>query len=108
MQYCSTRDSAVRVDAAKAIAQGLSRDGGLFCPTEIPKLTSEDFSALLNMSYQERAAFVIGKFLSDYTAEELLEYANSAYHADRFSSSAIAPVYSLDENAHMHCHKRCG
>ena len=101
MQYCSTRDSAVRVDAAKAIAQGLSRDGGLFCPTEIPKLSNEDFSALLKMSYQERAAFVIGKFLTDYTEEELLSFANSAYHTDRFSSAAIAPVYPMDENAHI-------
>ena len=101
MQYCSTRDSAVRVDAAKAIAQGLSRDGGLFCPTEIPKLTSEDFSALLKMSYQERAAFVIGKFLTDYTEEELISFANSAYHTDRFSSAAIAPVHPLDDNAHI-------
>ncbi len=101
MQYCSTRDAAVRVDAAKAIAQGLSRDGGLFCPIEIPKLNQEEFAQLLKMSYQQRAAFVIGKFLTDYSAEELELYANSAYHSDRFTSPSIAPVHKLDDTAHV-------
>lgn len=101
MQYCSTRDASVRVDAAKAIAQGLSRDGGLFCPTEIPKITNEEFLKLLEMSYQQRAAFVIGKFLTDYSAEELNEYADTAYHSDRFSAPAVAPVYPLCETANV-------
>ena len=42
MQYISTRDKNQRVSAAQAIAMGIAPDGGLFCPTEIPKLTQDD------------------------------------------------------------------
>ena len=36
MKYYSTRDRSVRLDAAEAIEMGLSRDGGLLTPCEIP------------------------------------------------------------------------
>ena len=38
MKYYSTRDAAVRMDAAEAIKVGLSRDGGLLTPCEIPQI----------------------------------------------------------------------
>ena len=99
MEYFSTRDASLRVSAAKAISQGLSFEGGLFAPTEIPKLTPEDITALRGMPYAERAAFIIGKFLTDFTAEELRKYAAAAYHADKFSSPSIAPVRKMTECA---------
>ena len=36
--YRSTRDSSVQVTASQAILKGLSADGGLFVPVEIPAL----------------------------------------------------------------------
>lgn len=36
MYYVSTRDASLRYTAAQAIVQGLSREGGLFLPSEIP------------------------------------------------------------------------
>ena len=39
MKYYSTRDTGVRLSAAEAIEMGLSRDGGLLTPVEIPRLT---------------------------------------------------------------------
>ena len=36
--YRSTRDSSVQVTASQAILKGLSADGGLFVPMEIPAL----------------------------------------------------------------------
>ena len=38
MHYVSTRDKNLRYSGAQAIVQGLSRDGGLFLPEEIPAL----------------------------------------------------------------------
>ncbi len=38
MYYVSTRDHSLQYTPAQAIAQGLSRDGGLFLPVSIPKL----------------------------------------------------------------------
>ena len=46
MYYKSTRDSSVNVSSAQAIAQGISVDGGLFVPSEIPSISMEDIKKL--------------------------------------------------------------
>ena len=41
MQYTATRNNKEQVNSSFAIAKGLSKDGGLYLPTEI-KLTKGD------------------------------------------------------------------
>ncbi|MBQ9984730.1 MAG: threonine synthase [Oscillospiraceae bacterium] len=96
MNYFSTRDVSLKVSSAEAIVKGLSGDGGLFCPESIPKLTDEDKSFLLNAPYKKRAAFILGKFLSDFSSEELEFFADKAYNTEKFDTEAIAPVRMLD------------
>lgn len=96
MNYTSTRGNGGKVTAAKAIKQGLASDGGLFMPESIPTLTSEDILALSKMSYPERAATVLSKFLTDYTYDELLEDCNEAYGEARFPVGA-APISAIGE-----------
>ena len=64
MDYVSTRNAGLRVSAAKAIATGIAPDGGLFCPTEFPALTAAELESMLGMNYKERAALILGKFLT--------------------------------------------
>ena len=98
MKYISTRGRYTgRVDAAYAIKRGLAEDGGLFMPEDIPALTKDELLALSDKSYNERAAYVIGKFLTDYSHDELLEDACGAYAEEKFGPSP-APVYKIDEN----------
>ncbi len=98
MKFISTRGiSSERVDAAQAIKQGLAADGGHFMPEEIPSLTKDEILALKDCSYEKRAAYIIGKFLTDYTYEELLEDATNAYAEEKFGKSP-APVYKLNDN----------
>ena len=66
MNYRSTRNNAVSVTSAKAIAQGLSEEGGLFVPENLPKLSKEDILALCDKSYPERAFDVFKLFLTDF------------------------------------------
>ena len=100
MKYVSTRDTAVCVESAQAIAQGISKDGGLFVPTEIPAVTKDEIAALASCSYIERAKNILGRFLTDFTEEELDSCVNGAYGTG-FSSEKVAPVVSLDENTHI-------
>ena len=72
MFYKSTRNSEVKVSSAQAIAQGISEDGGLFVPSEIPAITLDDIKALGEKSYAERAFFVFSKYLTDFTEAEIL------------------------------------
>jgi len=67
MLYNSTRDNAQSVEAAYAIAHGISKEGGLFVPQTVPTLTKEDFLALKNMSYVERAKYILVLFLTDFS-----------------------------------------
>jgi len=92
MKYLSTRDKTLRFTAAEAIKMGLSRDGGLFTPVEYPALTADELQKLCAMTYQERAAFVMGKYLDDFTAEELKGYADSAYGTDKYDTDHAAPL----------------
>ena len=92
MEYLSTRDKTLRLTAAEAIKMGLSRDGGLFTPAEFPGLSPLEIEALCPMTYQQRAAYIMGKFLTDFTPEELAEYAEKAYGPDKFDTGHAAPL----------------
>ena len=46
MRYISTRNSDLDFSAAQAITQGLSRDGGLLTPAQLPKLSAEELNKL--------------------------------------------------------------
>ena len=71
MNYNSTRDKSKVVSASQAIAQGISEEGGLFVPQQLPKYTMDDIKAMLSADYRGRAKKIMGDFLSDFTAEEI-------------------------------------
>ncbi|MBQ6335931.1 MAG: threonine synthase [Ruminococcus sp.] len=98
MFYHSTQDKNKTVESAQAIAQGISQDGGLFVPESFPQLSEEELRAMLSMSYQERAKLVIGKYLTDFTAEEIADCVDSAYTAEKFGSENPAPIASVSYN----------
>ena len=56
-----------KVDSAYAIKHGLADDGGLFMPESIPLLSDEELLDLTDKTYSERAAYVIGKFLTEFS-----------------------------------------
>lgn len=101
MEFVSTRDKSQRVTAAQAIATGIAPDGGLYCPTTFPKLTTKDWESLRGMDYKARAAFVLGLYLTDFTAEELQGFAEKAYADEKFGSSNTAPVKPLAHGKYM-------
>ncbi len=96
MNYVSTRGNGGTASAAQVIKQGLAGDGGLFMPESIPALEAGEIDKLSNMSYPERAATVLSKFLTDYTYEELLQDCTEAYGEARFPGGA-APISALGE-----------
>lgn len=97
MKYNSTRNSSLSVDSAKAINDGISKDGGLFVPNELPKLDKEFFVRLSKMSYIDRAGEILRLFLTDFTDEEIKACTNGAY-AGTFDKDCPAPLYRLNDN----------
>ena len=102
MKYLSTRDASLRMTPAQVIAQGLSRDGGLFTPEQFPVMPEGFLEKLMPMSYPERAAEVMSLYLEDFTKEELLGFAQKAYKVgEKFDTAAVAPVYHLTEGTEI-------
>ncbi len=101
MYYKSTRDSSVNVTSAQAIAQGISKDGGLFVPSSIPKITFEDIKAMGDMSYPDRAAFVFSKYLTDFSDAEIRYCVDNAYTDKNFDTKNICELAQLFNGTYM-------
>lgn len=92
--YRSTRGNGSTVTASQAILKGLSEDGGLFVPDQIPALNIP-VEELSRMSYQQVAYEVMSRFLTDFTEEELKNCIDHAYDK-KFDTEEIAPLTKAD------------
>lgn len=88
MQYTSTRNGNIRVNAAQAVIEGLCADGGLYVPVEFPALEWKDF---LPLSYAARAQKVLEAFF-DFDIGGVAEKAYSVFDGDP------APVVKIDDD----------
>jgi threonine synthase len=95
MEYFSTRDESRKVTASQAIAGGLAPDGGLYVPSELPKLSLDEIRELCAMDYRGRAARIIAKYMPEYSAEEISAFVTAAY-GDNFDDPAVAPLRFTD------------
>ncbi len=93
LMYKSTRSNETAT-ASQAILKGLASDGGLFVPTQLPKL-SVSVEELSKMTYQETAYAVMKEFLTDFTEEELKACIEKAYDS-KFDTEEIAPLVKAD------------
>jgi len=93
LNYRSTRGGDKGTSASKAIVQGLAKDGGLFVPETMPKMT-RSLASLKEMTYQDLAYEVMSKFYEDFTEEELRACINQAYDS-KFDTREIAPTVKV-------------
>jgi threonine synthase len=99
VRYLSTRDprpSPSTISFTEALLAGLSVDGGLYVPDEMPKLTTEALCAYAGLPYAELAARVVSLFAGKtFAAEELRRLTVAAYGG--FNRAVVAPLIQLDE-----------
>jgi len=98
MRYESTREGRPFLSAAQAILAGLAPDGGLLTPESIPRLSEGDLEALIPLTYQERAEFILARYLTDFSREDLVRCIGSAYNGTTFSDPRVAPLHRLDRS----------
>lgn len=96
MLYQSTRGDSRQVPSAEAIKKGISPDGGLFVPTGRVSVSAGDIAGLAGLGYQERAARILGPYLTDYTGEEIKACVAAAYNRESFDHPTVAPLLELD------------
>ena len=96
MYFISTRGGE-RVTGAQAIVKGLAQNGGLYVPESFPKISKEELEKMEEMSYPERTAFVLGKYLADDLGEDYLkEICEKAYST--FTGNDPAPLVKVNGN----------
>ena len=100
MNYNSTRSQSTSVSAAKAIVSGIAHDGGLFVPNSIPTLTAEEIKKMVNMSYTQKAVFILSKFLTDFTEQELYNCVTGAYDG-KFDTESIVPLSKVSDTSYL-------
>ena len=100
MNYISTRDNSKKVSSAFAIAHGISVEGGLFVPESIPVLSREDFSKLSSLDYIGKAEYILKKYLTDFTEEEISYCVKGAYTGS-FDDNKPAAIAQLGENINI-------
>ena len=98
MKFISTRGKDVASCAAEAIVKGLAFDGGLFVPETFPDLT-DSILKIAEMSYPERAAFILSKYLEEYDYNELLDACKKAY--GKFDTEEVVPVVKTDDKFYI-------
>ena len=98
MLYHSTLNKDKKVTSAQAIAQGIADDGGLFVPEVFPEISDNEMKELLNGDYKSRAKLIFGKYLTDFTSDEIDECVEKAYTAEKFESANPAPLHRCTYN----------
>jgi len=101
MNYQSTRGGINEVSSSFAIKNGIAPDGGLYVPSSDVKVTIQEISQFSSLTYTELAAEILGKFLTDYSFDELIDCATNAYTKEKFETDSIAPVYKLDDKTYI-------
>lgn len=91
MKYISTRGNKEKVEASKAILNGLAADGGLYVPECFPEQI--DFSQWKGLGYKEIAYRVMKPFLADFTEEELRACIEAAYD-EKFDTEDMVKIES--------------
>ncbi len=94
MRYISTRGGVSGLSFCDAVMMGLASDGGLLAPETIPSMKDE-LASLGNLSYQEIAAHVMGKFIDDIPAEDLAEIIDKSYAA--FDDDRVTPLRQVGD-----------
>ena len=90
LYYRSTRGTDNRIGSSRAIVRGIATDGGLYVPEAIPQIDLP-LDSLSRMDYPELALYIISKFLTDFTEDELKYCIRKAYDK-KFDSPKITPL----------------
>ena len=97
MKYLSTRNNQIRETFTNVLFTGLSKDGGLYLPTNWPSLKIDD---LRDKSYEEVSLKIFNQFIGKEISEnDLLEIITKSYK--NFKHPNIAPLVKLDSNKYI-------
>lgn len=101
--YRSTRSSTEQsVSFEEAIITGLAKDGGLFIPSEIPQISSNDIKSWENLTFQELAFQIMRLYIKneEIPDDDLNKLIEKSYST--FRSKDVTPLVKIDSREKLH------
>ncbi|KVE33023.1 threonine synthase [Burkholderia sp. TSV86] len=104
MNYISTRGAGIgeRHTFSDILLGGLAKDGGLYLPSEYPKVSEGELARWRTLSYADLAFEILSKFSDDIAADELRAITRRTYTADVYrhvrdgaNAADITPLTTL-------------
>lgn len=100
VQYVSTRGPGPAHGFLDVMMAGMAPDGGLYLPTEWPKLDCSLLDHMAGLSYPEMAFHVIRPFVGGTIPDDILaQILNDTYTPDHFDHTAYTPLNQVGPNA---------
>ena len=93
-RYVSTRGSSPVADFAEALLRGMAPDGGLYMPTQWPRLTSANWAA--GLAYSDMALAAMQPFIGTALPEGALDRALGRLIAG-FAPPEVTPLVQLED-----------
>ena len=100
MKYISTRGGGEPQTFEEVLLTGLAPDGGLYVPTELPRIDATQMADWKNLSYVDLAVEVVAPFVGDALPRSELERIIAKSYA-AFDHPEIAPVTELGDNEYL-------
>jgi len=95
LNYLSTRGGMPPAPFCDILLEGLAPDGGLTLPEQLPRLDTATLDSWRALPYADLAARVLGLFIDDIPAADLLAMTRAAYAPSVFPQ--LAPIKPLDD-----------
>ncbi|GAB5367611.1 hypothetical protein AAMO2058_001245500 [Amorphochlora amoebiformis] len=99
MQFCSTRGfgrDGAGFGLEECLMTGYAKDGGLFMPQRLPKLSVEELASWHGLAFQDVAFNVLTKFTRDHLPEHALKaIIEEAF--ETFSAKEIVPIVDIGD-----------
>ena len=100
MRYFSSRDKNLNLSFKDIFFKGLSDDGGLFLPKEMPKMKQQDLKKFSNLTFEEMSFEIFQLFTGDtFSKNDLKHIIDKAYAS--FRNSKIVEVEKLDHISYV-------
>jgi len=96
MRYVSTRGDRTERAFCEILLEGLAPDGGLYLPTDYPRIDSATLAKWRNLPYADLALEILSLYIDDIPTADLDALCRKTYSAAVFGSEAIVPLKSLE------------
>jgi threonine synthase len=95
LKYLSTRGDASPRGFSDILLEGLAPDGGLYLPTQYPKVDAATLARWRPLAYADLAFEILSLFVDDIEPGELKALLDRTYTAQVFGSREITPLRPL-------------